>query len=157
MDRFLKLLFFAFLFTVLIACSQKHSADIPEDAINPDVVDNPVTPRGDSEVESMLPVFEFLEEEFDFGSIKEGETISHSFKFKNSGKSDLVITSASGSCGCTVPEWPKEAIAPGKEGVIDISFNSEGKTGMQHKTVTLIANTIPNSKVLTIKGEVIPK
>jgi Protein of unknown function (DUF1573) len=144
--------------TLLLSCSQKSNGDKPENALDPDAINNPATAsENNGEAESMLPVFQFTEEEFDFGSIKEGESVSHAFKFKNTGKSDLLISSASGSCGCTVPEWPKDPIAPGKEGTVNVRFNSEGKSGMQHKTVTLIANTIPNSKVLTITGEVVKK
>ena len=77
------------------------------------------------------------------------------FRFKNVGQSNLIISSAQGSCGCTVPEWPKEPIAPGAEGKIEVTFNSTGKQGLQNKTVTLVANTIPNTKVIVIKGEVL--
>ena len=144
----------------LFSCnhSDKSNSDIPENALNPDAMSNPATAsENNGESESLLPVFQFAEEEFDFGSITEGESVSHAFKFKNTGKSDLLISSASGSCGCTVPEWPKDPIPPGKEGVVNVRFNSEGKSGMQHKTITLVANTIPNSKVLTISGEVVKK
>ena len=77
------------------------------------------------------------------------------FRFRNVGQSNLIISSAQGSCGCTVPEWPKEPIKPGEEGKINIIFNSTGKQGLQNKTITLIANTIPNTKVIAIKGEVL--
>ena len=84
--------------------------------------------------------------------------VSTNFKFKNVGKSDLIISSAQGSCGCTVPEWPKEPIKPGEEGKIAVTFNSTGKQGKQNKTITLVANTIPNTKVIALKGDVlVPK
>ena len=69
------------------------------------------------------------EEVYDFGTITEGEKVTHVFNFTNTGDADLVIVSAKGSCGCTVPEWPKEPIAPGAEGKISVVFNSEGKKG----------------------------
>ena|SRR6188768_1327639 len=134
--------------------SGKVKSEIPENAVNPESVNNPATASSQGEVENMLPVFQFKEESFDFGSITDGESVSHDFNFTNTGKSDLLISSANGSCGCTVPEYPKDAIKPGKQGVIKVTFNSKDKSGMQHKTVTLIANTVPNSKVLTITGEV---
>ena len=99
----------------------------------------------------------FEKDVHDFGKIVEGEKVSYSFKFKNTGKVDLIISDAKGSCGCTVPQWPKNPVAPGADGVVDVTFNSSGKSGMQNKTVTLITNAIPNTKVLTITGEVSPR
>ena len=93
----------------------------------------------------------------DFGTINEGDKVQHVFKFKNSGKAPLVITSASGTCGCTVPEWPKEAIAPGKSGEIKVSFDSKGKSGNEEKEVYVMANTVPNKTTLQIKSMVISK
>jgi hypothetical protein len=97
----------------------------------------------------------FEEEVFDFGTITQGEKVTHTFKFKNSGNADLVIVSAKGSCGCTVPEWPKEPIAPGVEGEISVVFNSEGKAGKQHKRVSIVANTEPATSAIALKGEII--
>ena len=142
---------------VLFSCHQKENENGNNQqakAINPAIVNNPATASGEQS-DAKLPVFDFSVDKHDFGIIKQGEKISYAFKFKNAGKGDLVITSASGSCGCTVAEYPKDPIAPGKESVINIVFDSEGKQGMQLKTVTLLANTIPNTKVLTITGEVI--
>ena len=102
-----------------------------------------------------MPEFEFTEEVVDFGDISQGESVKKRFEFKNVGNSDLIISNASGSCGCTVPSWPRQPIRPGQKGVIDVEFNSEGKSGRQHKTVTLIANTVPNKKTLALKGNVI--
>jgi hypothetical protein len=102
------------------------------------------------------PEISFEETNFDFGAIKEGTKVSHSFKFKNTGKSDLIIGDARGNCGCTVPKYPTQPIEPGESGVIDVEFNSAGKHGKQNKSVTLVTNTIPSTKVLTITGEVNP-
>jgi hypothetical protein len=68
-----------------------------------------------------------------------------------------VITSASGTCGCTVPEWPKDAIAPGKSGEIKVSFDSKGKSGNEEKEVYVMANTVPNKTTLQIKSMVLSK
>ena len=76
------------------------------------------------------------------------------FKFKNSGTDPLIITNAKGSCGCTVPEWPREPVAPGESGVIDVKFNSKGKKGKQNKRVTLTTNMVPSQQVLIVKGQV---
>ncbi len=99
---------------------------------------------------------EFSEMTHDFGVIDEGEKVSHVFKFKNSGEEPLIINSAKGSCGCTVPEWPRDPIAPGGEGEIKVEFNSKGKKNKQTKTVTINANTDPNPTRLTIKADVTP-
>jgi hypothetical protein len=82
----------------------------------------------------------------------EGEKVSHSFTFTNTGDNDLVISNARGSCGCTVPEWPKEPIAPGKSGKIDVVFNSDGKPGNAIKSVTVSTNTEPATHQLFITG-----
>ena len=77
------------------------------------------------------------------------------FKLKNIGAGPLLISSAKGSCGCTVPEWPKHPISVGEEEILRVTFNSAGRQGVQKKTVTLQSNTIPNTRVITIKGTVI--
>jgi|ERR1035437_2517332 hypothetical protein len=100
---------------------------------------------------------EFLESNHDFGKITQGEKISHVFKFKNTGENPLVITQVQPSCGCTIPEWTEDPIEAGKEGSIHVMFNSEGKEGKQHKTVTVVANTTPPRSELTFTAEVIKK
>ena len=72
--------------------------------------------------EGPLPAFAFAEEEFDFGTINEGDVVEHVFKFTNTSDKPLTISNARGSCGCTVPEWPREPIAPGEDGEIKVKF-----------------------------------
>lgn len=92
----------------------------------------------------------------DFGEIIQGEKATTIFKFKNTGKNDLIISDAHGSCGCTVPQWPKEPIAPGESGEIKVVFNSANRSGVFNKTVTVTANTLPSSNSkLIIKGTII--
>ena len=147
----IKKVFFAIIIvSIMYACGGVETTE----QISTDLIGNPNTASGEVN-EDDLPFFEFEEEVNDFGNITQGEVISSTFRFKNVGKSDLIISSAQGSCGCTVPEWPKEPIKPGKEGEIEVTFNSTGKQGMQNKTITLVANTIPNTKVIAIKGEVL--
>lgn len=92
----------------------------------------------------------------DFGTVKDGEKVVHLYKFKNTGKEPLIISDAKGSCGCTVPQWPREPIAPGKSGEIKVEFNSAGKGDAagkpESKRVTITANTDPVQTYLTIKG-----
>ncbi|MCF8236564.1 MAG: DUF1573 domain-containing protein [Saprospiraceae bacterium] len=98
----------------------------------------------------------FTTMEYDFGKVKSGETVTHDYEFTNTGKENLIIANAKGSCGCTVPQWPKEPIAPGKTAVIKVVFDSKGKSGPQSKRVTITANTNPPQTFLEIKGEVTP-
>jgi hypothetical protein len=98
---------------------------------------------------------EFEEYEYDFGRIQEGEKVTYMFKFTNTGKSNLVIATAVGSCGCTVPKFPKEPIKPGDSEFIKVEFDSKGRVGPNEKQVTISANTIPNITELKIKAEVI--
>lgn len=134
--------------TFFIACK---NGDTPKAT---DLVNNPNTADGTVNMED-LPVFEFKSETHDFGKIRQGEVVSYVFIFKNVGKRDLVISGQKATCGCTVADYPHNPIKPGEEGRISVSFNSEGKKGMQTKTVTLTANTQPNTKVLVIKAEVL--
>ena len=78
----------------------------------------------------------------DFGSIPEGQKLEVAYRFLNSGTKPLIIARVQPSCGCTVAEQPNEPIMPGKEGVIKASFNSEGRIGINHKKIYVIANTV---------------
>ncbi|UXP33808.1 DUF1573 domain-containing protein [Reichenbachiella agarivorans] len=103
-----------------------------------------------------LPVFTFTEEDYDFGKINEGDEVEHVFQFTNTGDAPLIISDAKGSCGCTVPEWPKEPIGIGEKGQIKVKFNSSKKPGIQNKTVTITANTFPKQSRIKIKADVTP-
>lgn len=139
--------FLVFIFVIAIAaCGTKESKN--------SAVEIPLTSDGKVDT-SKLPKFSFANDSYDFGQIKQGEKVSYSFKFKNVGSSPLIISSASASCGCTVPSYPEEPIQPGQESQIDVVFDSQGKMGMQTKTVTLVSNTIPNTKVLYLRGEIL--
>ncbi len=89
----------------------------------------------------------FAEANFDFGNLPSGAKVEHYYKFTNTGKSPLIIKDAKGSCGCTVPEWPKEPIAPGASDSIKIEYNAGSQKGKQHKTVTLTTNTVKGKEV----------
>lgn len=83
----------------------------------------------------------FEQPEHDFGEIEQGAIMEYNFKFTNTGTKDLIIQDAITSCGCTVPEWPKEPIKPGATGFMKVVFNSKGKFGYQEKEITIKANT----------------
>lgn len=104
-----------------------------------------------------ISVMTFSQISHDFGVINEGDKVQTKFMFTNTGDADLVIVDARGSCGCTVPEYPKNTpIAPGATGEILVSFDSSNKPGMQQKTVTLSANTATGREMLRIKAMVTP-
>ena len=103
-----------------------------------------------------MPVLAFDQETFDFGRLSQGETLQHTFEFTNEGKSPLILSFVKGSCGCTVMKgWPKEPIAPGDSGDINVEFNSKGKSGTQNISIRVVANTSPATTVLTLQGEVV--
>lgn len=103
-----------------------------------------------------LPKVDFEITHMDLGQIVQGAKVDRTFNFKNTGKSALVITDVRGSCGCTVAkDWPKEPVKPGTSGTISFTFDSEGRSGRQDKTITMVANTSPPSTVLTFSAEVI--
>lgn len=117
-------------------------------------VNNENIASADTEPKGPLPVITFKENSYDFGKIKEGDKVRHTFEFTNTGEAPLIIQNASASCGCTVPDWPHEPIAPGKSGKIDVEFNSAGKPGAQSKTISITANTNPTLTTLNITTEV---
>lgn len=99
-------------------------------------------------------VMQFESDKYDFGKITQGEKVYYSYKFKNAGKSPLIILDATATCGCTVPEVPKEPIKPGAEGEIKVVFDSNGKSGMQDKVITVTSNAHPNIVSLHLTGEI---
>ncbi len=98
--------------------------------------------------------FEFQQGEYDFGTVKEGTVVEHTFKFKNVGDAPLIIQNASATCGCTVPSYSKEPIPVGGTGEIQVKFDSSNKTGAQNKVVTITANTKNPTTTVRIKGNV---
>lgn len=100
----------------------------------------------------------FEETTFDFGNIREdGGKVTHEFIFTNKGDEPLLINSARAECGCTRPEYPREAIAPGKKGVITVTYNPLGRPGGFTKVVTVRCSGSPGKINLKIRGTVLPK
>ncbi|MEN0005223.1 MAG: DUF1573 domain-containing protein [Bacteroidota bacterium] len=96
----------------------------------------------------------FAETTFDFGTVEEGEKVAHTYSFKNTGNEPLILSNAKGSCGCTVPKWPREPIAPGDSAEITVEFNSKNKKGKRNQKVTITANTNPPQTFIYLTGEV---
>jgi hypothetical protein len=96
----------------------------------------------------------FREYEHDFGKVTEGEKLSYVFTFENKGTSDIVITSASTTCGCTVPKYDKKPIPPGSVGSLEVVFDTSGRSGMQTKTVTVKSNAKTPVVLVKITAEI---
>ena len=115
------------------------------------IIRSPVS--ADGTVDSVnVARMDFEEPIFEFGEVDEGAVINHEFKFVNNGKVPLVIQNAHSTCGCTIPDWPKDMIAPGQTGVIKVEFNTKGKSDFQEKPVIITANTYPSVTKVFVKG-----
>lgn len=150
--------FFVLIIFALSSCSgelreEKSIEEIKSDGkiTNSDIIRNPVSAQKERDTVNVA-VMTFEETEFDFGEVMQGETVEHVFKFTNTGKIPLLISTARSTCGCTVPEWPKELIEPGDGGEILVRFDTRGKTKQQTKPVTIRANTYPSATKVTLKG-----
>lgn len=147
-----RILLSGFALAVLMACNNPKATTTEESTTTTtDVV------AVSAENNTGAPVIKFDKDIYDFGKITEGEKVSYDFSFTNTGATPLIISDASATCGCTVPEVPKEPIAPGATANIKVVFSSAGKVGLQDKVVTVTANTIPAQTQLHVIGEVIKK
>jgi hypothetical protein len=160
------LLIAVFFAVVLSGCSnnkdEKRIAELESRLADLETKNTPYAPANvqsepEAKPEGPLPAFTFEKTSHDFGTIKEGDVVEHVFKFKNTGDAPLIIQNATGSCGCTVPTYSKESIAPGETGEIVAEFNSQGRQNLQNKTVTVTANTWPKQTMLKIRAMVTPK
>jgi len=144
---------FAFLLatTFIVSCADGNAST----KVNKENLDTAKT--RDAEIKKGVATISLDKKEYDFGTVNEGDIVETVFKVTNSGATDLVITKATGSCGCTVPVWPKAPIKPGETGDVAVKFNTSGKPNRQMKTVTLTTNTESGREVLTIRGSVTPK
>lgn len=131
---------------LLAACEKKTTV----------IVHNPVTAEGGSisKDDPNGPKLKFDETVFDFGTVMQGERMSHTFTFTNTGKSDLIISSATASCGCTTSQPPRGPIKPGQKGEIKVQFDSKTKKGAVKNVVWVAANTYPTRTILTITANV---
>ena len=117
------------------------------EASSPNLQEEPVGPTTS---------IKYADEVYDFGTVMEGEVVYHTYKFTNTGDEPLIIKNAKASCGCTVPQWSRNPIAPGDEGEIQVKFDTKGRGTPggkpQSKRVTITANTNPATTYVTIKG-----
>ena len=153
--------------TLLIACSSENGGsgedmapannETVTETAAPEAQMDPAAEAAEAPVEAGPSTsMTFAENAWDFGTIDEGDAVTHIFTFTNTGDNPLIIDRCKGSCGCTVPQCPKEPIAPGEVGEIEVKFNSKGKKNKQTKTVTINANTVPEQTRITISANVTP-
>jgi uncharacterized protein DUF1573 len=100
---------------------------------------------------------EMIDPAYEFGKVADGEKVEYSYRFKNTGNKPLVVTNATASCGCTIPQKPEKPIMPGEIGFIKVVFDSKGRVGVVHKTITVSSNAKPEFPELKLTGEVIGK
>ena len=139
------LMFFSALLLFLVACKQNDRK------VTADLINMPISANGDTG--EPRPVIEFDSTEFHFGVLAVGESVSHVFKFKNTGNAPLIISQVKPSCGCTtLKDWPKDPIAPGDSGQITAEFNSKGNSGEVTKNILVSTNALPKDWNLKITG-----
>ena len=97
---------------------------------------------------------QIIDSAYNFGKVTDGDKVEYSYRFKNTGNKPLVIVEAHASCGCTVPQKPEKPILPGEIGFIKIVFDSKGRVGNAHKTITVISNANPEFTALVLTGDV---
>ncbi|NJN34495.1 MAG: DUF1573 domain-containing protein [Saprospiraceae bacterium] len=156
-------LFLAFLavFPFILSCENKgekkdnglEEVRLNEKTRNADIVRMPIS--SDKPLDTVnVPKINFDSKEFDFGKVKEGTTVKHAFRFTNTGQTPLLITDVRTTCGCTIPTWNKNPIAPGSSDVLNVAFDTKQKLNEQVKKITLLANTYPSETVLILRGVV---
>ncbi|MFS8083060.1 MAG: DUF1573 domain-containing protein [Ginsengibacter sp.] len=140
------------IFFLFISCAIFSSCDIRHN----DAQHTALANAGEkSNVFTDTTTVQIIDSAYNFGKVTDGEKVVYSYRFKNNGSKPLVISQASASCGCTVPEKPEEPIKPGETGFLKVVFNSKGRVGPVHKEVTVISNAVPAFPVLQLTGEVV--
>ena len=109
------------------------------------------------QAQESAPVITFKENSKDFGDITQGQQVAHTFVLTNTGKQPLIISNVAATCGCTVPSWPKEPVAPGKSAEIKVSFNSTGKVGKQNSVVRIYSNASEPIEKVSLISNVLTK
>lgn len=139
---------------VLVSCGGNSQSEKKEQ-LPVSLVNNPHSAEGiDESAAAEKPVMVFEDTLHNFGQMHEGEVAGYEFAFSNKGKTPLIISSASGSCGCTVAAYPHDPILPGQSATMKVTFSSAGKKGHQEKSVTIQANTVRNIHMLYIQADV---
>ena len=101
------------------------------------------------------PQINFAKSKHDFGEVNQGEKVQYDFLYVNTGSGPLVISDVKTTCGCTAPNWSREALAPGDSAKLKVVFSSVGKRGMQNKVITIYSNAVNNPERVTLTGNVL--
>jgi hypothetical protein len=157
----IKWLWFLLWSTLLLACQQGEEKQESKDPVlekiagkdYAEMIQIPTTPDGKIDT-SQTAKFTLEKKVFDFDTIYQGDKVAHDFIFTNTGKQDLYLLQTNSSCGCTVSQYSKEALAPGEKGSIRIAFDSSGKSGKQDRKVTIITNAFPSENIIRMTGYV---
>ncbi len=128
---------------VLISCDNRR-----KDKIVDDVAVQTTQALSDS------TTVQIIDSVYNFGKVTDGQQVEYSYRFKNTGTKPLVIIDASASCGCTVPQKPEKPIMPGETGYIKVAFDSKGRVGNAHKSITVVSNAKPEFPPLLLTGDV---
>ncbi len=110
--------------------------------------------NGQEEAKATGATLDLVDKTYEFGEIIQGAKVEYTFKFTNNGSQPLIISNVRTTCGCTVPKWPREPIAPGEGGEIFVVFNSAGKSGAQNKVITILSNASEQGTKVLLKGNV---
>ena len=153
----LSILFFAFSCTKTSEDNGKRVEGVAIEDVNSNaaIIRNPITADSEEIDTTTLAKFSFIEERYHFGELDQGGKVKHTYVFTNTGYVPLIISDVRSTCGCTVAEWPREAIPPGTKGEITVNFDSKNKTGNQSKPITITANTIPAKTTIYLDGFVV--
>jgi hypothetical protein len=135
--------------------TKKHRRPTKPGSVGDGTYNNAVTAKSPSVTAATNQAFiKFTETSYNFGEIKQGDTVKYDFEFTNTGKSELLILEAEATCGCTHPSYPFIPIAPGETGKIGVTFNSAGKMGVQRPSITVTTNGIPKTIKVNLEGVV---
>ncbi len=145
-NRMKKYILFLLIPVILVSCDVKRKDRIADDAMK----------QREQALKDSTTV-QVIDTAYNFGKVTDGEKVEYNYRFKNTGNKPLIITNATASCGCTVPQKPEMPILSGDTGFIKVIFDSKGRIGSAHKTVTVNSNAIPGFPQLLLTGEVVGK
>ena len=141
-----KILLFLLVSTIFIGCDNRRKDKLADD-----------TAKQTEQALKETTMVQIIDSAYNFGKVTDGEKVEYSYRFKNVGTKPLVVTEAHASCGCTVPQKPEKPILPGEMGFIKIVFDSKGRVGAAHKTITVSSNAKPEFPLLILTGDVVAK
>ena len=141
-----KILLFLLVSTIFIGCDNRRKDKLADD-----------NAKQTEQALKETTMVQIIDSAYNFGKVTDGEKVEYSYRFKNVGTKPLVVTEAHASCGCTVPQKPEKPILPGETGFIKIVFDSKGRVGAAHKTITVSSNAKPEFPLLILTGDVVAK